>query len=82
MSIEFVVCDLVALEVAETLATIEDSEPRHVAGLSLVASPDFAAYAEGRTSSPRCVLCQAQPCACPPFGSPEYFVLLDRRHGR
>jgi hypothetical protein len=45
-------------------------------------SPDLDAYASGKTSSPRCVLCLATPCECPPFGTPEYFALLDKRHRR
>lgn len=44
-------------------------------------SPDFDAYAAGKTSSPRCVVCLRSPCACPEFGSEEYFALLERRHG-
>ena len=27
-------------------------------------------------------LCQHAPCDCPPFGTPEYFALIDARHGR
>jgi hypothetical protein len=51
---------------------------------SIVVSPDFDAYAEGRinASQIRCVLCRQAPCECPPFASPEYFALLDRVHGR
>ena len=47
-------------------------------------SPDFDAYASGQLdiSQVRCVLCQQAPCQCPPFGSDEYFDLIDRRHGR
>jgi hypothetical protein len=47
-------------------------------------SPDFAAYASGEldVSQVRCVLCLQRPCACPPFGTPEYFALIDQRHGR
>ena len=47
-------------------------------------SPDFDAYASGRldASSVRCALCEQAPCQCPPFGTPEYLALLNRRHGR
>ena len=47
-------------------------------------SPDFDAYASGQLPADqvRCVLCLTVPCACPPFGTPEYFALLDARHGR
>lgn len=46
-------------------------------------SPDFDSYASGEldASQIRCALCANAPCQCPPFGSPEYFALLDRRHG-
>lgn len=44
-------------------------------------SPDFDAYAAGEVDAPRCVLCLQTPCACPEFGSDEYFALLGRRHG-
>jgi hypothetical protein len=29
-----------------------------------------------------CALCQHAPCDCPEFGTPEYFALIDERHGR
>jgi hypothetical protein len=47
-------------------------------------SPDFDAYASGQldASAVRCVLCSHAPCDCPPFGTPEYFALVDRLHGR
>ena len=47
-------------------------------------SPDFDAYASGKldASQVRCVLCLHCPCDCPPFGTDEYFALIDRRHGR
>lgn len=53
-------------------------------GLSVKWSPDFDAYASGEIelSAVRCVLCEEAPCACPEFGTPEYFALIDRRHGR
>jgi hypothetical protein len=53
-------------------------------GISAVWSPDFEAYATGAldASAIRCALCEKAPCACPEFGSPEYFELLDRRHNR
>lgn len=52
--------------------------------MSVLWSPDFDAYAEGslEPSAVRCVLCLAAPCECPPFGTPAYFALIDRRHGR
>lgn len=55
-----------------------------VAELGALWSPDFDAYASGElpASAVRCVLCLVAPCECPPFGTPEYFALLDRRHGR
>jgi hypothetical protein len=47
-------------------------------------SPDFDAYVSGETDAAklRCVLCGLAPCDCPPFGSAEYFALIDRVHGR
>lgn len=55
-----------------------------LAALGAQWSPDFAAYAAGELDAARvrCALCLAAPCECPPFGSPEYFALIDRRHGR
>jgi hypothetical protein len=44
-------------------------------------SPDFGDYAAG-ASAIRCALCANAPCQCPPFGTPDYFALVDRRHGR
>jgi hypothetical protein len=32
--------------------------------------------------NPTCVLCTHSPCDCPPFGTPEYFALVNRRHGK
>ncbi|GLY82052.1 hypothetical protein [Actinoallomurus iriomotensis] len=53
-------------------------------GLSVKWSPDFDAYASGQMdiSAVRCALCGNAPCDCPEFGTPEYFALIDRRHGR
>jgi hypothetical protein len=50
--------------------------------LGAVWSPDFNAYAAGELApgAVRCALCQHAPCNCPPFGSPEYYALLDARH--
>ncbi|MET8985797.1 hypothetical protein ABZW49_10150 [Nonomuraea wenchangensis] len=47
-------------------------------------SPDLDAYASGQinASEVRCALCRHAPCDCPEFGTPEYFALLDKRHGR
>jgi hypothetical protein len=50
--------------------------------LGALFSPDLAAYAAGEADVPRCALCLGLPCECPPFGTPEYFALIDRRHGR
>jgi len=51
--------------------------------LGAVWSGDFDAYASGQldASKIRCALCQCAPCECPQFGTPEYFALIDRRHG-
>lgn len=51
---------------------------------SVIRSPDFDAYASGELgiSQVRCVLCTHAPCSCPEFGRPEYFALIDKRHGR
>ncbi|MFG1753672.1 hypothetical protein [Streptosporangium sandarakinum] len=51
---------------------------------SVLWSPDLDAYASGRidVSRIRCALCEQAPCACPEFGTKEYFALIDRRHGR
>lgn len=32
--------------------------------------------------NPTCVLCQTGPCSCPPFGTPEYLALVNKRHAR
>jgi len=55
-----------------------------LARLGTVWSPDFPAFLEGKVdaSAMRCALCEKSPCECPAFGTPEYFALLDRRHGR
>ena len=47
-------------------------------------SPDLDAYLSGERDAAklRCALCQHAPCDCPEFGTPEYFALIDRRHGR
>lgn len=52
--------------------------------LSVHWSPDLDSYAAGDLdiAQIRCALCANAPCACPEFGTPEYFALLDRRHGR
>lgn len=53
-------------------------------GVTVYWSPDLEAYAAGEIdlSQVRCVLCEHAPCVCPPFGTDEYFALLERRHGR
>jgi len=55
-----------------------------LAALGAVWSPDFDAYASDQldASAVRCVLCGHAPCDCPPVGTPEYFTLVDRLHGR
>lgn len=52
--------------------------------LGAVWSPSFDDYASGRidASQIQCVLCGQVPCACPEFGSPEYFELVRRLHGK
>ncbi len=47
-------------------------------------SPDLDDYATGSKTAAqiRCALCQQAPCACPEFGTPEYFALTEKRHGR
>jgi hypothetical protein len=53
-----------------------------VKALSAVWSPDVDRYAAGQIDAHqvRCVLCAQAPCACPPFGTPEYLALVDQRH--
>lgn len=61
------------------------AEPREILDqLGAAWSPDFDDYAAGRIdiSAVRCVLCQTSPCECPPFGTPEYLELIQRRHGK
>lgn len=52
--------------------------------LGAVWSPDADAFFQGKQPAGgyRCALCQHAPCDCPPFGTPEYHALTDRRHGR
>lgn len=47
-------------------------------------SPDLDAYATGELKAHqlRCAVCANAPCRCPQFGTPEYFALVNRRHGR
>jgi len=47
-------------------------------------NPDLDAYATGQLDATqlRCALCGIAPCACPPFGTPEYLALIDSRHAR
>lgn len=58
----------------------EDEPP----AISAVWSPSFDDYASGKIPASEiiCALCQRSPCECPEFGSPEYFALMDRVHGR
>jgi hypothetical protein len=63
------------------------ADPDPVAGLKrlgAVWAPNFDDYASGKipASAIICALCQHSPCDCPPFGTPEYFALIDRRHGQ
>jgi hypothetical protein len=55
-----------------------------LAALGAVWSDDFDAYAGGELDASKlhCALCQCAPCRCPAFGTPEYFALIDFRHGR
>ena len=55
-----------------------------VDALGAVWSPDLDDYASGQLDAirVRCALCHRAPCDCPPFGTPEYLSLIDRRHGR
>lgn len=47
-------------------------------------SPNLDAYASGQidASKVRCALCTHAPCDCPEFGTPAYFALIEKRHGR
>ncbi len=45
-------------------------------------SPDLDDWLDGRIAVPTCVLCGKKPCECPPFGTPEYFALVNKVHGR
>lgn len=47
-------------------------------------SPGLDGYVSGEmdVSQLRCALCANAPCTCPEFGTPEYFALIDARHGR
>jgi hypothetical protein len=51
---------------------------------AVIWSADVDDYAVGKktVAQIRCVLCQHAPCDCPEFGSPAYFALINRRHGR
>lgn len=50
---------------------------------SVKVSKDLGDYTSGKKTIAqiKCALCQHAPCDCPPFGTPEYFALLDRVHG-
>lgn len=47
-------------------------------------SPDADAFMSGEIDAAdmRCALCLKSPCQCPPFGTPEYFALVEKRHGK
>lgn len=62
--------------------TTGGSRPGDGEAISIVCSPDLADYATGilDAASVRCALCRTRPCACPPFGTPEYLALVDRLH--
>jgi hypothetical protein len=66
------------------MAKRTSSPERALKRLGAIWSPDFGAYASGQldASRVRCVLCEHAPCDCPPFGTAEYFALMDARHGR
>jgi hypothetical protein len=55
-----------------------------VNALGTVWAHDFDDYASGQLDAAqvRCVLCGLAPCACPPFGTREYFALVDQVHGQ
>ena len=52
--------------------------------ISVKVSPDFDDYATGKKGAHeiRCVLCGRCPCGCPKFGTPEYFAMFKRLHGK
>lgn len=62
----------------------EQSPVDQVNALGAIWTPNMAAYAAGliRADQIRCALCESVPCACPEFGTSEYFALIDRRHAR
>lgn len=63
----------------------QPQDPREILdSLGTLWSDDFSAYASGEISADQvtCVLCMCAPCRCPAFGTPEYFALIDFRHGR
>ena len=65
---------------ARTKKTATDA----VNALGAIWADDFDAYASGEIGAGqlRCVLCEQKPCQCPPFGTPEYLALVDKRHGK
>jgi hypothetical protein len=58
--------------------------PRKGIRVTVAVSPDLGDYATGKldASQIRCALCTHAPCDCPSFGTPAYFALIERRHGR
>lgn len=61
---------------AEPLAMLEE--------LGALISPSWDAYTGGEIEASQivCALCEKCPCSCPKFGTPEYFELIKRRHGK
>jgi len=63
----------------------QPKDPREVLDeLGAKWSPDMDDFLAGKVelSQMRCAVCEKKPCECPEFGTPEYFALIDRRHGR
>jgi hypothetical protein len=70
---------------ASARAAAEGVDPVSVLDdLGAVWSPNFDDYATGKIGAEGiiCALCLHCPCDCPPFGTPEYFALIDRRRGK
>lgn len=60
------------------------SDPVEIANeLGAKWSPDMDKFLAGKidAAAMRCALCTHAPCDCPEFGTPEYFALINKRHG-